>query len=799
MMLRRLAVACLLSLACLCNLLQGAEIYVSPSGSDRNPGTREQPLQSLAAAQRAARVAAKEARAAMQVWFLQGTYPLAETIVFGPEDSGTAEQPVVYAAAPGEEVVISGGTEVRLEWKPYRDHIMQAKTADDFDTDQLFVDGKLQQMARYPNFNPAAAYWDGYAADAISPARVARWADPAGGFIHASHGAMWGSLHFRITGKDKDGKLLYEGGWQNNRPTGMHGEYRFVENIFEELDAPGEWFLDHKSHTLYFYPPEGLDLAHATVEGVRLKHLIEFHGTQQRPVRFVLLKGLTIEHAARTFMDTREPLLRSDWRIYRGGAVLFTGCEDCSLQDCTLTQLGGNAVFLSNYNRRVNLRGCHIHEIGASGVAFVGDRAAVREPVDDYGRGHDWQAMDKTPGPKTDNYPAQCAVEDCLIYRIGRIEKQAAGVEISMSSGIVVRHCSIYDTPRAGINIGDGCWGGDIVEYCDVFDTVRETGDHGSFNSWGRDRNWDAAHPPAEKTAVDDNQPRKHFVFLDAIAPVILRNNRWRCDHGWDIDLDDGSSNFEIYNNLCLHGGLKNREGYGRIVLNNIIVGNSFHPHVWYAHSGDVFAHNIVMTAYQPIGMPPVWGKKVDENLLPNADTLKQEQSAGRDLHSIAGDPMFVDAATGDFRVKPDSPALKIGFKNFAMGEFGVQSPELRSLARQPQIGNARQENVTPETPRVWLGARIKSVQTLGEMSATGLPRIEGALVVEAPDSSEAAKAGLRRMDVVLKCGEKTVGSAAELEQLWHAMPHGQPVILEVFRDQRLAKISVPAIKNPGQ
>ena len=59
-----------------------------------------------------------------------------------------------------------------------------------------------------------------------------------------------------------------------------------------------------------------------------------------------------------------------------------------------------------------------------------------------------------------------------------------------MSAAITVSHCSIYEVPRAGINIGDGCWGGHMIEHNDVFDTVRETGDHGSFNSWGRDRYW---------------------------------------------------------------------------------------------------------------------------------------------------------------------------------------------------------------------------------------------------------------------------------------------------------------------
>ncbi|NIP93890.1 MAG: hypothetical protein GWO24_10735, partial [Akkermansiaceae bacterium] len=56
-----------------------------------------------------------------------------------------------------------------------------------------------------------------------------------------------------------------------------------------------------------------------------------------------------------------------------------------------------------------------------------------------------YRDIDKTPGPKSDNYPADCVVEDSLIHDIGLVEKQAAGVQISMSRGIAVRHCSIYD------------------------------------------------------------------------------------------------------------------------------------------------------------------------------------------------------------------------------------------------------------------------------------------------------------------------------------------------------------------
>ena len=71
-----------------------------------------------------------------------------------------------------------------------------------------------------------------------------------------------------------------------------------------------------------------------------------------------------------------------------------------------------------------------------------------------------------------DSYSEQLADAFVVVtethVRIGRVEKQATGVEISMSRDITVRHCSIYEVPRAGINIGDGCWGGNVIEFCDV-------------------------------------------------------------------------------------------------------------------------------------------------------------------------------------------------------------------------------------------------------------------------------------------------------------------------------------------
>ncbi len=681
-----LRIQCLAIVSLLLSLspvLLAVTLQVAPTGSDSNPGTRRAPLATPTGARDRIRNLGVAGKETVTVEFHAGTYRLREPLVFDPEDSGTARAPIVFRAARGEAVTFSGGVRVTPRWSAQDRGIWKTAVPTGLRTDQLFVNGHRQILARYPNFDPQQRILGGFAADAVSPERSARWKDPVGGFLHVMHRHDWGDAHYRITGRNADGTLALEGGWQNNRAEeGIHDTHRFVENVFEELDAPGEWFLDMHTDTLFFMPPPGIDLGTASVEVPVLLHLVEFRGHPDHPVRFVRVEGITFRHTLRTFMENREPLLRSDWTTYRGGAVLFEGAEDCTLSDATLDQVGGNGVFVSGHNRRIQILRCQVGEAGANSIAFVGRTNAVRSALSNYHQMLPPDRLDLTAGPKTDDYPADCLVEECLLTSNGRVEKQTTGVQIAIAARITVRHCSIYDCPRAGINIGDGCWGGHVIEYCDVFDTVRETGDHGSFNSWGRDRYWvPDIREVDQRVAAHPELPR-----LDTVEPITLRNNRWRCDHGWDIDLDDGSTNYILENNLCLNGGIKLREGYGRRVENNIMVNNSFHPHVWFAASGDVFRHNIVMTRYQPIGMPGKWGREVDHNLLPDDDALGVERVVGLDAHSASGDPQFRDPSRGDFHVRAGSPALKVGFINFPMDRFGVQSPRLRALARTPEF-----------------------------------------------------------------------------------------------------------------
>jgi hypothetical protein len=364
-------------------------IHVAPEGDDSATGSSASPLRTLAEAQSRAREFA--GTVPVTVLCEDGIYYLEETLELTKQDSGSAEAPVVYRARNEGQAVLSGGLLLELQWQPYRDGIQMATTPAGLDLDQLFINGERQHMARYPNYDPAKkdVPYRGSAADAFAPQRVKNWSDPTGGYIHAMHQARWGGYHYRITGKSADGELAYEGGWQNNRPSRMHPKARMVENIFEELDAPGEWFHHRKTDTLYFYPREGMDLSQMRVEGVRLATLIKLQGSQAQPVRHVTVDGFTLRHTRRTFMQNREPLLRSDWTIHRSGAVFLEGTEDCQLLHCTLDQPGANGVFVNNYNRRTRLAGLHIHGAGASGVAFVGDPQAVRNPVFQYGDPHD--------------------------------------------------------------------------------------------------------------------------------------------------------------------------------------------------------------------------------------------------------------------------------------------------------------------------------------------------------------------------------------------------------------------------
>lgn len=759
-----------------------AKFFVSLTGNDLNPGTKKKPFASIDKAK--AEVRKKKGK--ITIYIRGGTYYIKKPIIFFPEDSREPDGEVTFKAYPGEQVVISGGEPISLQWKEYKAGIMQATVNENLVFDQLFVNGQLQRMARYPNYNKSARIFGGTSADAISADRIRTWKDPTGGYVHALHPSEWSSFHFLINGKNEKGELVLERRVENdtiistNLTANMHKESRFVENIFEELDTVNEWFYDKNSKILYFYPQSGSKLSEAAIVIPQIKSLVEFRGTENSPIRNINIEDLVFTQTLRTFMESSEKLSRGDWLIYRGGAIFVEGAENCKIENCTFNDLGGNAIFFNNYNRKNEVKGCLFENIGASAVCFCGGRIArynynLYLPVEE---------TDLYPGPKTNNFPANCLVYNNLMHDLGTIEKQVAGVHISIAMDITVSHNTIYNVPRAGININDGMWGGDIIEFNDVFNTVLETNDHGAFNSWGRDRNW----ARGVDSLLEIN--RDKIALLDAVKPIIIRNNRFRCDHDWDIDLDDGSTNYVIYNNLLLNGGLKFREGFYRKAENNIIINNSFHPHVWYKNSDDVFTKNVVTTSYFPVGMPVIWTKEIDRNIFLDSIALRKLKVGGRDAHSVYNPPLFVDAAKGDYRLKKNSPAFSTGFRNFDMDQFGVVSEKLKSLAQKVPL--PKLISFVPDKNNeihTVLGLNVKNM-TLGERSATGMFAEKGTFIVSVNYDSR-FNGILKPKDVILSYNEKEINNVRDFQEGVIAPNWTDSLKIVIFRESGMVNIKL--------
>ena len=773
-------------------------VYVSMVGSDKEDGSDIRPVATFEYALELTRHSSDKHN---EIIFRDGIYYLSHTIVLNQEDDGLS----ICAEHPGK-AVISGGRLLLLKWRKDHGKVFSASVSGISSMDQLFVNGRRQRMARYPNVsvgnnNNIYDVWNldnrkvdmnsfKEEDDALSPTRIIRWRAPTGGYVHAMHQYLWGDMHWLIKGKVGLDSLVCDGGWQNNRPASKHALYRMVENIEEELDAPGEWFYNKRKKRIDYIPEEGTDLGKAKIEVVCLKHLIEVRGSRDTSVRDITFRGLVFRHAARTFMENREPLLRSDWTIYRGGALVYHDAEDCKVTDCEFDQLGGNTIFVNGYNRRITISGCYIHDSGANGIAFVGEVSSVRNPRFTMS---DLSLKDTIAGPCSDAYPSLCTVYDCLITRTGRDEKQTAPIQISMAYGIHVDHCSIYEVPRAGINISEGTFGGHLIENCDVFETVLETSDHGSFNSWGRDRYW----VKDWRTTSLFLQQHPGAECWDMLGRNVIHHNRVRCDHGWDIDLDDGSSNYTITDNLLLHGGMKLREGKNRFVCNNIIVNNSLHPHVWYEKSGDVFTRNIVCGPYRPalmdsrLGENGKWGWQIDNNFFAcSENAMLRYRKNGCDYNSLCGNPMFVCPERGNYQVGSASPTLLLGFHNFMMDDFGVISSRLKSIARTPQLPIYDDTiNENDDQYNVYWWNSICMHRVTGEsVSAYGMDlNVVGLSISALDEKGSFEKYGLMLGDLIIQVNGMTLNEHTDVDKLFSQ----QIKRLTLIRNQEMVEVDV--------
>lgn len=707
-----------------------------------------------------------------------GKYFIEAPITLTPEECGEGQ--ITFRAhleKAEDEVILTGAKTLTIsKWEDYEKNpnIKVTQIEKNLHLDGLVVDGELQVLCRYPNYIEGTVPL-GSATDAATiKERAKSYERVETGYIRALHDYRWGGNSYQIVGRDEDSptglKLRWVG--DNNRGSRFDSGAMVIENVLEELDVPGEWYYDNEAGKLYFYPGELVDLTTAQFEGVMTSEIFRLQGEKDgEKVKNIILEGFKISHTKRTLFTIDEPgkayvpLLRGDWCVVRSGAITLVDSEQITLRNLVLEHIGGNGIFMSGYNRNHLVENNEICHLGATGIQVVGLPEAVHEPSfwehDHYPELTVHKNCIDYPqctGPRTEHYPLEITLSNNHIWDVGIFEKQSSGINVSVASRCRMLHNTIHNSPRSCININDGTFGGHEVAYNDIFDAQKETMDHGPFNSWGRDRFWSVPNYNASGLYGDKI---KAYSLIDVVETIYIHDNRLHHGadqpHTWGIDLDDGSSNYEIYNNLCLGMGVKLREGFKRRVYNNIFVDGSINIHCTYQQAEDEIYSNIVVGSHnwEFAGQDGGDEKRVTEGCyqIDHNCYYDQEKSVqlpsffekhGYDEHAIRNEsPVFRAPENNDYTVTNKALLEAIGFKNFEMDEFGQTGCKIKSPCYEWAYKTRRYSEQTS-----WLDAQISSIDD-GIISSTASYGYDGVYFYDVPATSKAYALGFRTRDIV--------------------------------------------------
>lgn len=385
-----------------------ADLYVSPSGDDRNPGSQEKPFQTIVGARDAVRRIRQEGglpEGGLTVWLAAGTYTLRSSLEFGEDDGGTATGPVTYRAMPGADVWISGGQTVPdalfkpvtepaiLERLPAeaRGRVFRLSLADAGVTDyvrevpekfsgftrvepdfiQVFCNGQQMQWARWPNegFAKFAEIVDvgsglrdytAYQKKQFRPGvfrytgeRPERWDVERGVWMMGFWARAYLCTAVQAGKIDTEKKEIT---WKTDLRFGLDtwGANRwYAFNLLEELDMPGEWYIDRDAGNLYFWPPEDLGRCQVLLTQLR-DPMLRLTGAQ-----YVIFRNIGFEGG-------------------RGDAIVVNGGREVQFIGCEIRNVGRHAVqLLKGSGHRIV--GCDIHHVGYSGIIMNGGNRRTLE------------------------------------------------------------------------------------------------------------------------------------------------------------------------------------------------------------------------------------------------------------------------------------------------------------------------------------------------------------------------------------------------------------------------------------
>ncbi|CAF3264826.1 unnamed protein product [Rotaria socialis] len=369
---------------------------------------------------------------------------------------------------------------------------------------------------------------------------ISNWSKPTTGFVHAFHPGYWGSWVFEIASVNstKNTIMFGRGGFQEARGSHSGGAF-YVSNIFEELDAPNEWFLDKDTRTLYFMPNETMPQVFVASQ---IPCLISISGSDDKnSASNILIQGLIFSQTSNTYMQDYMVPSGGDWALHRGGTMYLTNTKNITITRNLFTQLGSNGIALIDYNDATSIALNEFVWLADSAIILVGSTNGI-------------------DGFSVISQPANTLIQSNLIHETGIYIKQSSPVLISVSRSISVIGNLMFNMPRAAINVNDGFYGNHTLSWNVIFNTVRETSDHGPINSWDRQ----PFLTDAVQTGLPSLWQHKSHIHHNTIF------NNYRCV--WPIDHDDGSCFYEDSYNFLVYGGKKNYLGHSKTDHHEIYV-----------------------------------------------------------------------------------------------------------------------------------------------------------------------------------------------------------------------------------
>ncbi|MBM3497302.1 MAG: right-handed parallel beta-helix repeat-containing protein [Armatimonadetes bacterium] len=669
-----------------CSAARAATFHIAPDGNDAWSGTLERPnagktdgpLASLNGARDAARKLKAKGPLAepVRVVIAEGEYFLAEPLALTPQDSGTEQCPITYEAAPGAKPLFTGGRRV-TGFTRGADGLWTAKVPGvaegDWVFEQLWVNGRRAVRARSPNRfyhyvlgkvdrtrDPAT----GNLVDLTNRAFKARPEDiaplldlPADRLTDATIVAYhsWEASRSRVERVDPDTNTVIVTApipW-GFAYWGPNCRYH-IENVKALLDEPGEWFLD-RDGTLSYLPLPGEEMAQAEVVAPVTESFVQIAGDPELglPVEHVTLKGLRFHHGQ--YVLPPEGHGDGQAEVTIPAVIMLDGARNVTIDDCEIKHIGLSGVWFRRGCRDCALTRTWLDDLGAGGVKI----------------GEGW-GVDLTDAAA---HTTGIVCDNNIIHTGARIHIGAIGVWIGHSGGNRVTHNDISDFFYTGVSVG-WSWGyNPTISQNNTIDF-----NHLHHLGWGVLSDMGGVYT----LGLSDGTTVSNNVIHDVYS--YDRYGRG----GWGLYNDEGTSNITMENNLVYRvktGTYHQHYGENNLIRNNILaysMDGQIQRSRAEEHLSFTFSNNLVYWDEGPVvtagSLNTEWAK-CERNLYWDASgkpldfqglSLDDRKAKGWDLGSINEDPLFVDPKNGDFRLKPNSPASKIGFKPFDYSQAGL-------------------------------------------------------------------------------------------------------------------------------